>query len=201
VVYLQIRAETLINPRFLLVSFSRDTMAFKHQFKRPISYRVLPPRWRIVEPEEPSRQSPEQYLQRFDRDANTAYSENAEGYSTSDDLVSFVFGNQLRDHAANSHAQARLIVDRLRLTRQHLADVQWRLDQIAERKPISVPGDGKLSDVEKQIIDLEKQKRQIQLNEWRDLLDLRKAVAEERRAYHNVTARMNYLAGGYDGGA
>ena len=117
-------------------------MAFKYHFKRPISYQVLPPRWRIVEPEDPSRQSSDQYLQHFERDTNTAYSEHADASpSPSDDLVSFVFGNQLREHAANSHAQACLIVDRLRLTGQQFADVQWRLDQIADRKPISAPGD------------------------------------------------------------
>ena len=166
------------------------------------TYRELPSKVRIIYPEGSQLPPVNRYLQQVDR--SMEYIGHPTQYdSKSDDLVSFVFANQLRQHAINSYHMAHLVVDRQALAERHSSDIDWRLNELMTRKPLRRSGafapvdDGKLTDVEKQILDLEKQDRQIQIGLWGDILDLRKDLVDERREYGNTRARMNYLGGGY----
>ena len=51
-------------------------------------------------------------------------------------------------------------------------------------------------DVEKEILDLERQKRALEVTPWRDIQELRVAVADERREQHATRRRIDFLAGG-----
>ena len=115
-----------------------------------------------------------------------------------------MFNNQAATHAASSLHLADLIVERRKQADKHLADIQWRLDEVMARKPLRLGGIGsfddlKLTDVEKQILDLERQKRDVEVALWRDVLELRKTLVTERREYRETRNRMAYLAGGSNG--
>ncbi len=112
-----------------------------------------------------------------------------------------MFNSQAATHASNSIHSAELIAGREKLAQKQLADIQWRLDELLARKPLrreaatAPQDDHKLTDVEKHIIDLEKQQRVVQLALWRDLLELRKDLVSERRDYRERRNRMSYLTG------
>lgn len=166
------------------------------------SYRELPARMRIIHPEGSELPPAQRYLQRIDESMRCVEKPNADT-DAPPDLVSLVFANQLGEHSISSYHLAKMIVDREAMGTKQLEDIQWRFDELWKRKPLRPSGmaqsedDGKLTDVEKQILDLEKQKHQLQVRLWRDLVDLRQSVVDERREYRATRARMGYLAGGY----
>jgi hypothetical protein len=172
-------------------------MTFRYTSNTPVTYRVLPPKMRILKPEGSIPESARDYLHQLDSEDDHAKEETGAPLDMDDTLVSLVFGNQLRQHEVNSNTLAQLILNRRRLTTKHLDDIQWRINDLMPRRGIRSQDPGRLSEVEKQLIDLERQKRQVQLNEWRDLMELRRAITEERRQYHEVQARASYLVGGY----
>ena len=156
-------------------------MTFRYNSNSPVTYRVLPPKWRIIEPEDSIPRSASEYLQQLDRESENQ-TKTADGLITPDqDLVALVFGNQLQLHGDNSDTLAQLILNRRRLTAKHLEDIQWRIDDLMPRRSVNVQEPGRLSEIEKQLFDLERQKRQVELNEWRDLMDLSRALTEVRR--------------------
>ena len=167
------------------------------------SYKVLPPRIRIVYPEGYDLAPHERYLKQVDKIFEQAQSQYRHPGSL--DLVSLVFNNQAAIHAVSSSHLADLIIERRNKAEKHLGDIQWRLNEVLTRKPLRFKGiaspadEEKITDVEKQILDLEKQKREIQLGLWRDLLDLRKDLVTERREYRDTRNRMAYLAGSESG--
>ena len=60
--------------------------------------------------------------------------------------------------------------------------------------------DGELNDVERGILDLEKQKRFLELALWRDTQELRTALVDARREGALTRRRVTYLGGGSYGG-
>lgn len=181
---------------------------------RPVKeIRELPPRVRLVQPEPPEvvdLPPAQRYLRQLDRELE-AYAElTPPPYASSSqthpyDLVSHVFANQLADHAQQAYHLARQIVQRQELAQKHLRDIQWRLDELKDRRPIPLRGpgagvdDGSITEVDKQILDLERQQRLTQLELWRDLADHRKDLVEARREYRSTRSRLGYLVGGDDG--
>lgn len=177
---------------------------FTFKYQTVTSYRTLPPKWRIIEPKGPPTTGRE-YLAQLDaglearsKDAHRpAAGEDADAA----DIVDQVFANQMRQKGAASYALASMITERQVAARRHRSDIKWRLEQLMKHRPLVRVIDGQINDVEKQIFDLEKQLRLVDVTEWRDLLDLRKAIAEQRQEYHATRARMDFLAGGYAGQA
>ncbi len=172
----------------------------EYRNRKITEYRILPPKWRIVYPEGHDLPPVKRYLQRVDKAMDEIYPQGA--YRGGDnDLVDLVFQNQARTHALSSHQLATLIVERYGLAEKHLADIHWRLNELLAQRPIRVKyariqDDRQQRDNQRQILDLEKQKRDVQLTLWRDLTDLRRELGDERREYRATKDRMTYLTGG-----
>ncbi|NQV80119.1 MAG: hypothetical protein HQ495_06160 [Alphaproteobacteria bacterium] len=175
-------------------------MQYPHQ--TITSYRTLPPRWKYVNDEFYSRPA-DRHLAEIDvilLDAQARVTTNRGTYGT--DLVSMVFANQAVTHEVGSQHLAHLIHERKALAEKHLTDIQWRLDALLERRPlrhrysIASPQQERLAnEMERQILDLEKQKRDVHLTLWRDTLELRQSLLTERQEYRETRRRMAYLSG------
>jgi hypothetical protein len=195
-------AERLINPPYHL-SPQSDTMTQRFHYQTISSYRVLPPKWRIIEPEVSKLSPVERYLQQVDQALADARPKPS--YQDPDDLVSWVFADQIMTHEVSTRQLAHLIEERRALNQRHLDDVQWRLDGLMERRPLRLRNaftvdDGELNDVERSILDLEKQKRFLELALWRDTQELRTALVDARREGALTRRRVTYLGGGNYGG-
>jgi hypothetical protein len=166
------------------------------------SYRVLPPKWRIIE-EKDDRSPTQRYLDGVDnamREARTHLP-----YAGGNDVVALIFGNQAFTHELAARHGAYLLQERRDLTERHLRDVQWRLDELLQRKPFRRPGlggydDASLTDVEREILNLEFQKRALEKDLWKDTQELRTNLVTERREQETTRRRISYLAGGSYGG-
>jgi len=168
------------------------------------SYRVLPPKARIIYPEGSKLTPQQRELQSVDTLLEQVQPRMSVSNYAMDDILSRVFANQVAEHAGRSSNLAHLIAHRYTLAQKHLSDIQCRLDEMLDRKPLRLEGlgfydDHRLTEVEKQILDLERQQRAIQTHLWRDVLDLRKELLDERREYRATQNRMNFLGGGIDG--
>ena len=137
------------------------------------------------------------YLQRVDRmleDIRQPYDRQTF------DIPSAVFANQAAEHALSSYHLASLIQQRRAMADKHLADIKFRLDDLLEDRSITkmlhFPVDGKkMVDIERQILDLEKQQRDIQSRLWKDTLDLQTELLQERSEYLATKRRSRFLGG------
>jgi hypothetical protein len=180
-------------------------MTIRLHYRTIRSYRELPPRWRYVE-DLWDRNDPERYLGQMDQLLHDAQAKATPAWadrSYGTDLVSMVFANQTVGHEIGSRHLADLIAERRRLADKHLRDLQWRLDALLERRPLRslhfslAPQQEKLAnELERQILDLERQKRDVQITLWRDTLELRRALLTERQENAETQKRMAYLAPG-----
>lgn len=137
------------------------------------------------------------YLQRVDRMLeNVRQPYEKETF----DIPSTVFANQTAEHALNSYHLAGLIQHRREMAEKHLADIKFRLNDLLDEKSITkmlnLSGDSKkLTNIERQILDLEKQQRDIQCSLWKDTLDLQSSLLQERSEYQATKRRARFLGG------
>lgn len=172
-------------------------MPSKSNLSRIEDYRELPPRIRIIYSESHEEKARKEYAELIGRDApfqTPSYSPEA------NDIVSLVFANRVYTHQTGCRDLARLVIERRELHKKHLADVKWRLDELLERKPWrrgpSIHNDVEVTEVERQILDLEKQKRALEVALWRDTQELRTTLSEKRTELDALKRRMGYLIGG-----
>jgi hypothetical protein len=176
----------------------------KFHYRTIMSYRELPPKWRIVEEEKDYRSPTDRYLDGVDESLRDAQSRVR--YGSANDVVSLVFGNQAAAAEVSSRQLANVLEERRELTKRHLDEISWRRDELIERKPFRRQGpfwidDASLTDVERQILMLEFQKRALELELWRDTHELRTSLVKERQEHEATRRRIGYLAGGDLGGA
>lgn len=165
-------------------------------------YRVLPPRARIIYPEvvDPG--------ERCVRDADDLLrprEADAASYAATGDIASLVFNAQATQHEASSRNMSRLIGDRMALADRHIEEIKHRLHELKARippsqSPFGPSPDGSLSDVERQVFDLEKQRREVQAKLWKDVVELRTELLGERSEYQGARRRFSFFSGGYGGG-
>lgn len=165
----------------------------KFHYRTVTEIRDLPPRWNIVEEEKYYRSPTDRYLDRVDKSLQEAQSRVI--YGNANDVVSLVFGNQAMTHEVTSRQLAHVIEERRTITQRHLNEVQRRLDELLERKPFRrqgpvFPDDASLTDVERQILMLEFQKRDLEVNLWRDTQELRTSLVSERRECETTRRRI-----------
>lgn len=177
-------------------------MTIRFHYHAIEGYRVLPPRWRIIEDEEAKLNPVDRYLKQLDQ--ALAESRPQPAYRDVNDPASWVFADQIMTHEVSTRQLAHLIEERRALNQRHLDDVQWRLDELLERRPLRRRGafsidDGEVNDVERGILDLEKQKRALELTLWRDTQELRSTLVNERREAALTRRRVSYLVGSSDG--
>ena len=169
-------------------------MTLKYRSQPITSYRILPPKWRIIEPED--RSSASYHLEQADAAVRDAGPSNS--YNDAGDILSLVFDSQLRKHDLSSQQLAAVIADRQSLLQRHLDDIKWRLDELMRQRPLRTGyalQEGKLSDVERQLLDLEKQKRALELAMWRDTNELKGELMAQRLDREDLRRRIGYLAG------
>ena len=148
-----------------------------------------------------SNNSPSGYLEQVDSEIDQVYGSSSQRYGA--DLVSTVFGNQASEHQLKSRQLASLIEERREIAERQLLDVKDSLVELNEQKPLPLrypinpqQTHQRWNQVQRQIIDLEKQKHNIEQMLWRDTLDLRQAVLNERQEYQSTKRRVAFLAGG-----
>lgn len=175
-------------------------MPNRYHFRTISSYRELPPRIHIIYSESSEEKASKEYAELIGNRASlqpTSYGTDA------NDIVSLVFANRVYTHQTGCCDLAHLVIERRDLHKKHLADVKWRLDELLERKPWrrgrSIHEDVEVTDVERQILDLEKQKRALEVALWRDTQELRTTLSEKRTELDALKRRMGYLVGGNDG--
>lgn len=177
-------------------------MTWRLHYQTISSYRVLPPRWRIVEEEAYKTPPPERYLQQVDE--LLASTREATRPGDGEDLVSWVFANQAMTHEVSTRQLAGLIEERRALTQRHLEDVRWRLDELVERRPLRRRGpfavdDGEVNSIEREILNLEKEQRLLELSLWRDTQELRGELVKQRQEAEQTRRRIGYMSGDGDG--
>lgn len=184
------------------VTLPLKSYTMKFHYRTISGYRELPPKWRILAEERDYRSPTDRYLDQIDASLREARDRvPAGGTGEAGDIVSLVFGNQSITHELTSRQLAHLIEERRAITQRHLRDVQSRLEELRERKPFRrqgpfFPDDATLTEVERQILNLEMQKRTLELDLWRDTHELRTNLVNERREQETARRRISYLAGG-----
>ena len=116
------------------MSLERDIM--KSHYRTITSYKVLPPRIRIIYPEGSELSPVERNLRSADALLDSAESRVQQPGQGPCHLVSQVFNSQAAIHVSNSIHSAELIAGREALAQKQLADIQWRLDELLARKPL-----------------------------------------------------------------
>lgn len=179
-------------------------MPIRTHYRTIQTYRVLPPRWKIIEPAQDSRSPAEQYLAGVD--ALLDQSRSGLASASPDDIVSLVVANQSLTHELTGRHLAMLIQERRDLAARQIADIETRLSDLRERTPFRSVwarryNGEEVTDLERQIDALELQKRALELALWRDVQELRTGVVEARRELDSTRRRISYLSGGLDGSA
>ncbi len=165
-------------------------------YKTITEYRVLPPRVRIIYPEvsDPG--------ERCVAEADELLRPKTE--TDAGDIAALVLGAQATERSASSKNLSRLISERITLADRHAKEIKWRLDDLRTRIPqlgYGVASDGSLSDTERQALDLEKQKREVQSKLWNDVVQLKRDLFTERSEYQGTMRRFSFLSGGSYGTA
>ena len=116
------------------------------------------------------------------------------------DIPSAVFANQAAEHALSSYHLADVIQQRREMAKKHMADIKFRLNDLIEERSISKminasTNTRKAINIERQILDLEKQQRDIQNRLWKDTLDLQGNLLQERSEYLATKRRSRFLGG------
>jgi hypothetical protein len=111
-----------------------------------------------------------------------------------------VFGNQARQQKISLKHLVNILYERAVLHRSHLKDIDRRLMDCQERLSIvkmHFPVDGGRSqqNLEKLIIDLEKQRHDEELNFWKDTTEVREKLFEQANVYGATKRRKDMLYG------
>jgi len=111
-----------------------------------------------------------------------------------------VFGSQAKEQRLSLKHLTNILYERALLHRNHLKDIDRRLMQCQERLSIirmHFPVDGGRSqqNLERLIIDLEKQRHDEELNFWKDSTEIRQKLFDGAIAYSATKRRRDMLYG------
>jgi hypothetical protein len=111
-----------------------------------------------------------------------------------------VFGNQARQQKISLKHLVNILYERAILHKSHLKDIDRRLMDCQEKLSIikmHFPVDGGRSqqNLEKLIIDLEKQRHDEELNFWKDTTEVREKLFEQANVYSATKHRKDMLYG------
>lgn len=181
------------------VSLNSDIMTIHIHYRPMKEVRELPPRIRIIEPELRNEHPVDRYLTAVDQEIQAAHAPSA--YAGLGDIAATVFANQHAQHETKTRHLAKLVYERVALGNRQVQEVDEGIDKLRARIPLQPRGpgnyvDGTLNEAERRILDLEKQKRALQLTLWRDTVDLRTNLLTERVEQQAMDRRLSLLSGG-----
>jgi len=110
-----------------------------------------------------------------------------------------VFGNQARQERIGLKHLVNILYERASLHRSHLKDIDHRLMQSQEKLSIlkmhfALDGGRSQQNLEKLIIELEKQRHDEEINFWKDSTEVREKLFENVFAYGAIQRRQNMLS-------
>jgi len=111
-----------------------------------------------------------------------------------------IFGSQARQQEISLKHHANILYERSILHRNHLKDIDRRLMDCLEKLSIikmHFPVDGGKSqqNLERLILDLEKQRHDEEINFWKDTAEIRDKLFESAIAYGAIKRRKDMLYG------
>jgi len=139
------------------------------------------------------------YFERFEPDAELLRRllspEKKCAYSIADQ----VFGSQKEQQYIGLRHLSNLFLERCRLYKQHLRDIDHRHMEIQEKlfgvKINNFPDRAKrLSNLEGQLLQLESQRRDEEIAFWKDTVELRAKLFENTAAYKDARQRFSILS-------
>ena len=165
-------------------------------YREKVTWRYLPPAI------QPYRADPiNAYLDHLDKlmEGLKIYDQDNK-QAGSDDIIDIVFANQSAQHRIQSTHLASLIVERKKLAEVHEKELDSRLMEFSGARSLARmlnPPDGgrRMASIERQILDMEKQKRDVRLRLWKDTLQLRDKLLTERNEYTASGRRIKLLSG------
>jgi len=122
-------------------------------------------------------------------------------------LAEQIFGGQARQQRINLRHLANILYERALLHKGHVKDIDRRLMDFQERLSIvkmhfPVDGGRTQQNLEKLIVDLEKQRHEEELGFWKDSTEVRQQLFENAATYSATRHRKDLLCDveGEDGG-
>ncbi len=113
-------------------------------------------------------------------------------------LVEQVFGNQSSQQKHLLRHGTTLLKERARLHRQHLRELDHQHRHLQRKMPVTRPysivdNRQKELGIERMLLQLEQQKRQLELDFWKDSMDLRDKLFETAGEYQAIRHRTYLL--------
>ncbi|MHC4333328.1 MAG: hypothetical protein ACYSUV_06190 [Planctomycetota bacterium] len=114
-------------------------------------------------------------------------------------LADQVFGNQKTQEYVGLKHLAHLFYERCRLHKQHIKDIEHSHIKIQEKKfgveINNIPENARrLSNLETQLLQLEKEKREEELAFWKDTVELREKLFEGAATYRDANHRYSIFS-------
>jgi hypothetical protein len=111
-----------------------------------------------------------------------------------------IFGSQARQQQISLKHLANILYERALLHKNHVKDIDHRLMQSQEKLSIlkmhfPVDGGRTQQNLERLLLDLEKQRRDEELNFWKDSTEIRQKLFDGAIAYSATKHRQNMLYG------
>lgn len=152
------------------------------------------------EPGRPASSYLDQLTQYLDPPSQSAHA-SGEQADEGEDVVSAILNRQIARQAMASSQLAELIQERRKMAQKHIADIDFRLEDVRSQLSILRMIHGPLAHketgtVERRLLDLERQKRQVQRQLWQDTAELEQNLLEQRSDYVTAQRRMEMLQGG-----
>jgi len=110
-----------------------------------------------------------------------------------------IFGSQARQQKIGLKHLANILYERALLHRNHLKDIDRRLMDCHEKLSIlkmhfALDGGRSQQNLEKLVIELEKQRHEEEINFWKDSTEVREKLFENVFAYGAIQRRQNMLS-------
>ncbi len=141
------------------------------------------------------------YFEKFHRDAALLKEALSTGAGPCDaTLAEQVFGGQARQQKIGLGHLANVLYERALLHKKHLRDIDWRLNDCLDRLSVlkmqfPLGGGRPQQQLEKVVIELERQRHEEEIAFWKDSADIRQQLFENAATYGAAKRRKDMLYG------
>jgi len=115
-------------------------------------------------------------------------------------VASQVFGNQAKEQRIDLQHKSNVLYERAFLHSRHLKEIDRRLMNCHEKLSVlkmhfPIDGGRTQQNLERMVLELEKQRRTEELDFWKDTAEIREKLFEDAGAYSTTKRRENMLVG------